>query len=79
MKDQKMFPEWRQCDSRQIRGLIKERNVYRRLLDECLYLLNNLPNRRISDGSRRTTYNLASDIEKAFRYFEQGGSNNGSR
>lgn len=51
----------------QLQGIVKERNEYRRLLDECLLALNLLPNRRIQGDLN--TYKLASRIEDSFRRF----------
>ena len=56
------------ADKGQIQGLVKERNEYRRLLDQCLYALNVIPNTPLSDGV--TTYALASTISAAFRTFD---------
>ena len=56
-----------QIDKKQIRGIIKERNLYRRLLDECLFALNTLHRQKFADGNGGDTYKLASRIEKAFR------------
>jgi hypothetical protein len=36
---------------------------YRKLLDECLFPLNQLPRQRIPDGDGGDTYKLASKIE----------------
>lgn len=52
----------------QLRGIVRERNEYRRLLDECLHALNLLPNRRIQGDLN--TYGLASIIEDTFRRFK---------
>ncbi|MCW7076415.1 MAG: hypothetical protein OCU18_03875 [Candidatus Syntrophoarchaeum sp.] len=56
-----------QADKKQIQGLIRERNEYRQLLDECLYAFNQLPNKRIADGSGGTTYKIAAKIEQVFK------------
>ena len=53
------------CDSKQIQGLVKERNEYRRLLKKSLYAFNVLRNQRISQSLNDTTYALASEIDKA--------------
>jgi hypothetical protein len=50
----------------QARVLEKERNEYRKLLQEALYVLNQLPNTKIGD---LRTYDLASKIENSFRRF----------
>jgi len=60
------------CDSKQIQGLVKERNEYRRLLKRSLYAFNVMRNRPISESLNDTTYALASDITKAFKRFDQG-------
>ncbi len=51
----------------QLQGIVKERNEYKRLLDECLRAFNLLPNRRIQGDL--DTYKLASRIEEAIRRF----------
>ncbi len=56
------------ADKQQIRGLVKERNEYRWLLDRCLYALNDIPNTPLSDGV--STYALASTISATFRKFD---------
>ena len=56
-----------QVDKKQIQGLVRERNLYRQLLDECLYAFNFLPMQRTGDGGGGNTYKLASKIEKAFK------------
>ncbi len=47
------------CDSKQIQGLLKERNEYRRLLRQSLSAFNDLRNQRISESLNDTTYALA--------------------
>jgi len=59
-----------QIDKKQIHGLVKERNQYKQLLDECLYAFNYLPNKRIDDGSGGTTYKIAAKIVQAFVNFD---------
>ncbi len=56
------------ADKRQIQGLVKGRNEYRQLLDQCLHALNVIPNTPLSDGV--STYALASTISAAFRKFD---------
>ena len=56
-----------QVDEKQICGLVKERNKYRLLLDKCLFALNILPRQRIADWNGGNTYELAVEIEQAFR------------
>jgi len=56
-----------QIDKEQIRGIVKERNLYRHLLDECLFALNTLPMQKTADGNGGNTYKLAAKIEQAFR------------
>lgn len=53
------------CDSKQIQGLVKERNEYKRLLKRSQYAFNVLRNQRISQSLNDTTYALASEIDKA--------------
>lgn len=60
------------CDSKQIQGLVRERNEYRRLLKRSLYAFNVLRNHPISESLNDTTYALASDIGSAFKRFDQG-------
>ncbi|HID70680.1 MAG TPA: hypothetical protein EYP35_09570 [Desulfobacterales bacterium] len=60
------------CDSKQIQGLVRERNEYRRLLKKSLYAFNVLRNHRISESLNDTTYALASEIDSAFKRFDQG-------
>jgi len=60
------------CDSKQIQGLVRERNEYRRLLKKSLYAFNVLRNHRISKSLNDTTYALASEIDSAFKRFDQG-------
>lgn len=50
-------------DFLQITQTVKERNEYRKLLDECLFVMNMLPDQ--SAGHIRT-YDLASRIENSF-------------
>lgn len=54
-------------NTEQLQGIVKERNEYKRLLDECLRAFNLLPNRRIQ--ADLNTYKLASRIEEAIRRF----------
>ena len=56
------------ADKKQFQGLVKERNEYRQLLDQCLYALNVIPNTPLSDGV--STYALASTISAAFKTFD---------
>lgn len=58
------------CDSKQVQGLVRERNAYRRLLKKSLYAFNVLKNQRISESLNDTTYALALKIEAAFRRFD---------
>ncbi len=58
------------CNSKQIQGLVKERNEYRRLLRQSLYAFNVLRNQRISESLNDTTYGLASRIDAAFKRFD---------
>ncbi len=58
------------ANKRQIQGLIKERNKYRQLLDQCLYALNVVPNTPLSDGVNNSTYSLASEINTTFKKFD---------
>jgi hypothetical protein len=53
-------------NTEQLQGLVKERNEYRQLLQECLYVFNQLPNTKVGD---LRTYDLASKIENSFRRF----------
>jgi len=53
-----------------IRAEVTERNEYRRLLDECLFCLNQLPNQRIDNSQGLSTYALAGKIETAFKKFD---------
>jgi hypothetical protein len=50
------------ADFQQITRLVKERDEHRQLLDQCLFVLNTLPNQKI--GHIRT-YDLASRIENS--------------
>ena len=56
------------ADKNQFQGLVKERNEYKILLDQCLYALNVIPNTPLSDGV--STYALASTISAAFKKFD---------
>ena len=56
-----------QIDKKQIQGLVAERNLYRQLLDECLFAFNFMPSHRIADGDGGSTYKIASKIESAFK------------
>ena len=56
------------ADLKQIRGLVKERNEYRQLLDECL---NILPNKKVEGVSEGTTYALAKKIKSSFYKFDR--------
>lgn len=57
------------ADFQQITQLVTERNEYRQLLDDCLYVLNMLPNRR---AGHIKTYDLASRIENSIIKFNGG-------
>ena len=59
------------CDKKQIQGLVKERNRYRQLLKQSLYVLNAIPNRRIAGSNAGTTYELASTIESTLKQFSK--------
>jgi len=59
--------DWIQTDKKQIVELVKERNQYVQLLDECLFAFNDMPSHRIGDGDGGSTYKLASKIEEAFK------------
>lgn len=51
----------------QIQGIVKERNEYKRLLDECLSVFNAVPSQPFIDHHQ--TYKLKAKIDKAFRRF----------
>jgi hypothetical protein len=53
-------------NTEQLQGLVKERNKYRQLLESCLFVFNQLPNKKVGD---LRTYDLASSIENSFRRF----------
>jgi len=55
-------------DVLQLQGIVKERNEYKRLLDECLKAFDTIPNSRIHGDLN--TYKLASTIEAAYRRFK---------
>jgi hypothetical protein len=61
-----MIPKESTINTEQIRGLVKERNEYRQILQDCLFVLNQLPNTKVGD---LRTYDLASKIENSFRRF----------
>jgi hypothetical protein len=61
--------EWIKVDKKQHLGLVEERNAYRRLLDECLFAFNSIPNQRVVDGDGGNTYKIAVKIEQAFRNY----------
>jgi hypothetical protein len=61
-----MIPKESIINTEQIRGLVKERNEYRQILQDCLFVLNQLPNTKVGD---LRTYDLASKIENSFRRF----------
>ena len=67
LRDNLMFEETA-VGATQIQGVVKERNEYRQLLDECLYAFNVLPNQRIT-GNNMTTYMMASKIDAVFKKF----------
>lgn len=54
-------------DKKQIQGLVRERNQYRQLLKQSLYVLNAIPNRRIDGLDAKTTYELASAIDSTLK------------
>lgn len=56
-----------ECDKKQIQGLVRERNLYRQLLKQSLYVLNATPNRRIDGLDVITTYELASAIDSTLK------------
>ena len=35
------------CDKKQIQGLVRERNQYRQTLEQCLHVLNTIPDTKI--------------------------------
>ena len=53
-----------QVEKTQMQEIVAERNKYKRLLDECLYALNNIPYHSIPDGNGSSTYSLAKKIHK---------------
>ncbi len=56
------------ANKKQLQGLVRERNEYRRLLNKCLSALNVIPNTPLSDGV--STYMLASEISVTFKQFD---------
>ena len=42
-------------------------NIYRGLLEKCLYAFNHIPKIKISGNVNCTTYDLIKNIEKAFK------------
>lgn len=59
---------WVEVDQKQHLGLVKERNLYKRLFDECLLVFNELPNKELIRS--KGTYALATKIEQAFKIGE---------
>jgi len=57
-------------DTKQLRGMVRERNAYRKLLNNCVKALNTLPNQKLNDSSIKNTYELVSTIEKDLNKFE---------
>jgi len=45
-------------------GIVKERNLYRQTLKECLSVFNELPKQKIMSTDVKDTYKLATKIEK---------------
>lgn len=56
---------WIEVDKKQYLGEIKERNLYRKLLEECLSAFNQLPRQKLANSS--DTYKIAAKIDQAFR------------
>lgn len=52
-------------DEKQIQGMAKERHLYSKLLDECLFALNTMESHEIVGGGN--TYKLSSKIEAVLR------------
>jgi len=68
--DKNLTSTWVKCDKHQIKMEVKERNTYKKLLDECLYALDVLPDQKIEgDYKYGNTYALASEIGKVLREF----------
>ena len=56
---------WVKVDEKQHLGEVKERNLYRRLLEECLSAFNQLPRQKLANGNN--TYKITAKIDQAFR------------
>lgn len=54
----------------QTRAVVHERNVYRKLLDECRFNLNQLENIHIINSNGMTTHRLATKIEQTFEKYD---------
>ncbi len=57
-------------DTKQLRGMIRERNTYRELLNKCVRVFNILPNQEFNDLPIENTYELVSTIEKNLNKFK---------
>ena len=55
----------------QIRAEVHERNEYRRLLEECLFSLNQLKNMHNENNINITTHKLTTKIETLFQKYEK--------
>ncbi len=58
------------ADQKQIVGIVKERNRYRKLLEECVKAFNMIPNTVINTPDHSDTYQLVSAIEKILNKYK---------
>ena len=57
-----------EADVTQVRGIVKERNKYKELLDLCVKAFNYIPNTELPVGN---TYTLVSKIEKVLSKYNR--------
>ena len=60
----------RENEVNQIRAVVHERNVYRKLLEECLFNFNQLENIHIMNSNGMTTNKLAAKIKQTFKKYD---------
>ena len=56
-------------NTKQLQGMVKERNTYKKLLDNCVKAFNTLPNQKLDNNEVKDTYGLVSTIEKELNKF----------
>jgi len=65
----KQYEKESKVNTKQLQGMVKERNIYKKLLDNCVKVFNTLPNQKLDNNDVKDTYGLVSTIEKELNKF----------